>query len=77
MIDLGALTHVNGCTGITSQEWFEGTETIGGFPAFDFSGAALGMQFEDLESCNTSATSTATLIGAPHVPYYMLNFNLP
>ena len=77
LLDLGYLAHVNGCTGVASQEWFEGTETIGGFPAFDFSGVNLGQQFEDLESCNASATSSATLIGGPHVPYYLLNFNLP
>jgi hypothetical protein len=77
LIDLGYLAHVNGCTGVFSQEWFEGAETIGGNPAFDFSGQPLGQQFEDLESCNASSTSSATLIGGPHVPYYLLNFNLP
>lgn len=77
LIDMGYLTHVNGCTGVVSNQWFEGTETIGGFPAFDFTGVQLGRQFEDMESTNTSATNITTRIGAPHVPYYVLNFNLP
>jgi len=77
LFDIGRLNHVNGCTGVNSQEWFEGVETIGGYPATDFAGVALGRQFEDVESCNTSATNPATRIGAGHTPYYLLNFNLP
>lgn len=78
LIDLGFLAHSNACTGgAMTQQWFEGVETIGGFQAFDFAGAVLGRQFEDYESCNTSATNIATRIGAGHVSYYVLNFNLP
>jgi hypothetical protein len=77
LFDFGDMQHVNGCTGAITNEWFEGSETIGGFPAFDFAGLALGRQFEDLESCNTSPTAPAPIIGGPHYPYYLLNFNMP
>jgi hypothetical protein len=77
LFDIGYLAHVNACSGAISQQWFEGAETIGGYPAVDFTGIALGRQFEDLESCNRSPTNITTQIGAPHVPYYVLNFNLP
>lgn len=77
LFDFGYLNYQDGCTGATTNEWFEGAETIGGFPAIEFTGAALGRQFEDLASCNTSPTVPATLIGAPHVVNYLLNFNMP
>jgi hypothetical protein len=77
LFDFGYLAYQNGCTGVLSQEWFEGAETLRGFPAVDFSGVALGTQFEDLASASTSAVNQATRIGAPHVSYYMLNFNMP
>jgi hypothetical protein len=77
LIDFGYLNNMNGCTGASTQEWFEGAETLRGYPAFDFAGVALGLQFEDLGSANKSATLPAVHIGAPHVTYYLLNFNLP
>ncbi|MCC6407348.1 MAG: hypothetical protein IT453_09290 [Planctomycetes bacterium] len=77
LFDFGYLDYTDGCTGVQSSEWFEGAETIGGFPAIEFSGVQLGRQFEDLGSANLSATAPTTFIGAPHVVYYLLNFNLP
>lgn len=77
LFDYGELRLQNGCTGAGTIEWYEGPETIGGFPAFDAAGLVLGRQFEDLGSCNTSATNPARRIGAPHVTYSILNFNLP
>jgi hypothetical protein len=76
LFDIGWLDYTNACTGLFSNEWFEGVETIDGYPAFDFTGGTLGRQFEDVESCNQSPTSMAIKIGAPHVPYYVLNFNM-
>jgi len=77
LFDFGDLRLANPCTGTQSIEWYEGSETIGGYPAFDITGVALGRQFEDLGSCNTSAVSTNRRIGAPHVVYSILNFNMP
>jgi hypothetical protein len=77
LFDFGYLAYANGCNGMFTQEWFEGAETLHGYPAIDFNGVALGTQFEDLASASTSMTNQATRIGAPHVSYYMLNFNLP
>jgi len=77
LFDFGYLAYMNGCNGQFTQEWFEGAETLQGYPAFDFNGAALGTQFEDLASASVSKVNQATRIGAPHVSYYILNFNLP
>jgi hypothetical protein len=77
LFDFGWLNYRNGCSTSITNEWFEGGETIGGFPAVDFAGVALGRQFEDLGSCNTSTTSAAVRIGAPHVANYLLYLNLP
>jgi hypothetical protein len=77
LFDFGYLAYANACNGIFTQEWFEGGETLGGYTAFDFTGVALGTQFEDLASASLSMTNQATRIGAPHVSYYMLNFNQP
>ncbi|MCK6446487.1 MAG: hypothetical protein L6Q99_08865 [Planctomycetes bacterium] len=77
LFDFGYLDYVDGCTGVLSSEWFEGVETIRGFPAFEFTGLALGTQFEDVMSCNASPTVPNTLIGAPHVVNYIVNLNLP
>lgn len=77
LFDFGELRWQNACNGVGSIEWYEGAETIGGFPAIDNTGLLLGRQFEDLGSCNTSATNSSRRIGAPHVVYSILNFNLP
>ncbi|MBI5434607.1 MAG: hypothetical protein HZA52_17380 [Planctomycetes bacterium] len=77
LFDFGYLDYFDGCNGALSSEWFEGVETIGGFPAVDFTGVPFGRQFEDVMSCNKSPSSPAPLIGAPHVVDYVLNFNLP
>jgi hypothetical protein len=77
LFDFGWLLTVDGCTGTTSQEWYEGSETLKGFPALDFFGLPLDPQFEDLGSSNLSTTSAAVQIGAPHFSNVLLNFNLP
>lgn len=77
LFDYGDLQFTNGCTGAVSLEWYEGVETIGGFPAMAFTGVALGRQFEDWGSCNNSPTNPARRIGAPHVTYSIVNLNLP
>jgi hypothetical protein len=74
--DFGWLQYRNACTGALTQEWFEGVESLRGYAKFDFQGLSLGNQFEDLGSANLSNSSQAVRIGAPHVSYYMLNFNL-
>jgi hypothetical protein len=77
LFDFGYLRYVNGCTATSSQEWFEGGETVGGFQAVSFTGLPLDPEFEDLGSCNNSTSNPAIRIGAPHVSNYLLNFNLP
>lgn len=77
LFDYGDLQLINACNGAVTLEWYEGSETIGGYPAFDFAGLALGRQFEDLGSCNFSASNPTRRIGAPHITYSILNFNLP
>jgi len=77
LFDVGYMMNRNGCTGLTTQEWFEGVETIRGFPAFDFAGLALAPEFEDLGTCNRSKTLPTVRIGAPHVCNFILNFNCP
>jgi hypothetical protein len=77
LLDLGSLNWVNGCTGTSTIEWYEGVETIRGYPAFDFSGNALGFQFEDLGSANRGPNNPVMHIGAPHISFSILNFNLP
>jgi len=78
LFDYGDLQWGNGCTGTVNFEWYEGSETIGGWPATDLTtGAALGRQFEDFGSSNVSATNPGRRLGAPHVSYSMLHFNLP
>jgi hypothetical protein len=77
LFDFGPLDYLDGCTGVQTQEWFEGVETIGGYSAVDFNGLPLGRQFEDLTSCNTSPSAPAPLIGAPHAVNQIVNLNLP
>lgn len=77
LFDFGWLSYRNGCSATNTQEWFEGGETLGGYPAFDFAGLTLDPEFEDLGSCNFLTTNPATRIGAPHVSNYMIYLNLP
>jgi hypothetical protein len=77
LFDFGYLDYTDGCLGTAGPQWFEGSETINGYAAIDFTGGPIGTQFKDLGSCNQSPVSPATLIGAPHVVYYLLNFNMP
>ena len=77
LFDFGFLDTTDGCTGAATMEWYEGGETLRGFPAFDFAGLSLDPEFEDLGSCNNSYTNPAIRIGAPHVSNVILNFNLP
>jgi hypothetical protein len=77
LFDFGWLATKNACTGTGSDQWYEGGETIRGYPAFDFAGNQLASEFEDLSSCRQSFANPAVRIGAPHVSEYILNFNLP
>ena len=77
LFDFGWLSYRNACSATNSQEWFEGGETVGGYPAFSFTGTPLDREFEDLGSCNASATNPAIRIGAPHMADYLLYLNLP
>jgi len=77
LFDFGWLSFRNGCTATSTQEWFEGGETVGGYPAVDFAGLPLAPEFEDLGSSNNSTTNPAVRIGAPHVANYLLYLNLP
>ncbi len=75
LLDLGAARYTNGCTGVTTNQYFEGVETLGGYPARSYLGVPLGFQFEDLVSSNTQAG--ATVVSVPHLSYFILNLNLP
>lgn len=77
LFDFGYLRTADGCTGAQGDQWYEGSETLKGYPAIDFTGVPLDPQFEDLGSCNLSTTSSAVQIGAPHFSDVLLNFNLP
>lgn len=77
LFDFGELLWTNGCNGVVKPEWYEGSETIGGYLAVDFAGLVLGRQFEDLGSCNASPANPAKRIGAPHIVHSILNFNMP
>jgi hypothetical protein len=77
LFDFGWLAYRNGCSATNTQEWFEGGETVGGYPAVSFAGTPLDPEFEDLGSSNASTTVPAVRIGAPHVSNYLLYLNLP
>lgn len=77
LFDFGPLYYLNGCSMTETQEWFEGGETIGGYPAFDLTGVQLDPEFEDLGSCNNSTTNPAKRVGAMHYANYIMNFNQP
>ena len=66
----------DGCNpaGQIVRQWFEGVETLGGFPANSFTGIVLGPQFEDWGSSN--GLGGAPLIGAPHVTWFLADFNM-
>jgi hypothetical protein len=77
LIDLGFLVHRDGCNPAAppTQQFFEGVETLRGYPAMSYAGVVLGLQFEDWGSAN--GIGGATLIGAPHVTWFITNFNMP
>jgi len=79
LFDFGYLNYIDGCPAppFTSLEWFEGGETIGGFPAVDLAGAPMPPEFEDLGSCNASTTNPAIKIGGQHVSNKLMYLNLP
>jgi hypothetical protein len=77
LFDFGWLEYVNGCSMTPSREWFEGGETIGGYPAHSHSGVTLAPEFEDLGSCNRSVPDPTVRIGAPHISDYLMYLNLP
>ena len=77
LFDFGWLAYRNGCSGTNTQEWFEGGETVGGYPATGFGGALLDREFEDWGSCNVDTVNLAPRIGAPHFSSYLIYLNLP
>ncbi len=76
-IDMGNMNYDNGCTGISSVEFFEGVTTVGGFPAFTYTLTPLGRQAVDLGSSNRNPVNLIRQVGKPHVSQYILNMNAP
>ncbi|MBI3847133.1 MAG: hypothetical protein HY292_21100 [Planctomycetes bacterium] len=77
LLDFGNIDHANGCNGLATTEYFEGVETIGGFPAASHGGAPLAPQFEDLASSNRATfAAPVTLIGKNHISWYVLTLNV-
>jgi hypothetical protein len=76
-LDRGEIRFTNSCTGVSAAEFFEGVETIGGYPALTYNGDPLGRQFEDMGSANRGPNNLAVRVGAPHVSHYLFHLNLP
>ncbi len=76
LFDLGRVTYAS-CIGITTTEWFEGVETLRGYPAFDYNGNPLPFTFEDIGSSNRAPNNMAVWIGAPHLSQFIMNLNAP
>jgi hypothetical protein len=75
LFDMGFIDYIDGCgPGFPTQQFFEGVETIRGWPAMTYTGAPLPLQFEDWGSSN--GLGGAVLFGAPHVTWYLINLNL-
>ncbi|MBI1849641.1 MAG: hypothetical protein HYR85_04800 [Planctomycetes bacterium] len=74
-IDQGFLNHRDGCNPANlGNQWFEGVETLRGFQTMSYTGIVLGQQFEDWGSSN--GVGGAVLIGAPHVTWFLTDFNM-
>ncbi len=75
LLKMGDLNWQDACTQLATVEYFEGVETIGGFPACDLQGVQLGRQFDDDGSSNH--INNARRKGIPHVVSKIINANLP
>ncbi len=69
LIKMGDMIYGEGCTGITSEEYFEGVEIIGGDPAFTFGpGGALVPLAKDFDDDASSNDFNGERIkGIPHI----------
>ncbi len=77
LLDYGNMNHLDNCVpgGVVSLEFYEGVETIGGYPATRYNGSPYpaSLQFEDLGS--SDRPNGSMLISAPHVTWFILNAN--
>ena len=76
-IEMGDMDYNNGCTLLTSLEYFEGVSTIGAPSPMTYGGSPLGQTFVDLASSNRSPTNLSRRVGVPHVWHYIANIDLP
>jgi hypothetical protein len=78
LLDMGNAQYIDGCTTTTFFEYFEGVETIGGFPAFTYTLLPLNLQFEDWASSDRPIVPPAPLmiIGVPHISWFIVNLNI-
>jgi len=76
-LDTGEIEYTNACTGATTNEFFQGTSTAGGFPATDYGGNPLGRSFLDLGSANRNPGNLSVRIGVPSISRYVVNLSLP
>ncbi|MBI1852491.1 MAG: hypothetical protein HYR85_19285 [Planctomycetes bacterium] len=78
LLDMGNQRYFDSCRQLSTIEYFEGVETIDGYPAISYTGITLPRQFEDLASSNvTTAPLPTMIIGVPHISWYIENLNLP
>ncbi len=78
LLKMGDMDYIDGCLpppGNRTTEYFEGVETIGGFPAFDFGGRFLGRQSDDDGSSNFLVCQRRK--GVPHVVCKIICANMP
>jgi hypothetical protein len=71
----GDLEYFDVCTDLATTEYFEGVETIGGFPQFTLDCRALGRQSDDDGSSNF--VRCEPFKGAPHVVCKIISVNAP
>ncbi len=77
LLKMGDVDYIDACLPppIPTREYFEGVETIGGFPAFDLNGRFLGRQFDDDGSSNFLVCQRRK--GVPHVVCKIITANMP
>ena len=77
VLNFAEILYTNGCTGVTTQERFEGVTSEDGFFALDYAGNALLKKFTDLGSCNKNPGNMARVVGVPYVTQYVIAANTP
>ncbi len=78
LLKMGDVEYIDACVpppGNRTIEYFEGVETIGGFPAFTLNGQFLGSQFDDDGSSNFLVCQRRK--GVPHIVCKIINANMP